>query len=137
MSAFKLSVITPERLFFEGEAEALVFQAPDGEFCIMAGHEPMVATLVEGEIRITQQGKTRWAAASAGFATIMNDEVLVMLQTCEWPEEIDIRRAERDARAAQEKLRQQKSMQEYMLARSMLARAMVRMRVTNRRRVND
>ncbi|MEG1606092.1 MAG: ATP synthase F1 subunit epsilon [Clostridia bacterium] len=137
MATFKLSIVTPEHVFYEDEIEALVFEAPDGEFCVMAGHEPMVATLVPSELRITMAGgEKKWAAASGGFATILPDEMLVMLQTCEWPWEIDIKRAQRDKRAAQEQLRRQRSKQEYTLARNMLARAMVRLRVTSRNQIN-
>ncbi len=132
MATFHLSIITPEHAFFEGDVDSLVFTTTDGEWCVMAGHQPMVINAVEGEIRITAGRSTRYAASSAGFVTIMQDEVLVMLQTCEWPEEIDIRRAERDRHAAEEVLRQKKSMQEYALASSMLARAMVRLKVKNR-----
>ena len=132
MATFHLSIITPEHTFFEGDVDALVFTTTDGEWCIMAGHQPMVINVIEGELRINQGDRVRWAASSAGFVTVMQDEVLVMLQTCEWPEEIDIRRAERDRHAAEEVLRQKKSMQEYALASSMLARAMVRLKVKNR-----
>ena len=132
MATFHLSIITPEHTFFEGDVDALVFTTTDGEWCIMAGHQPMVINVIEGELRINQGDRVRWAASSAGFVTIMQDEVLVMLQTCEWPEEIDIKRAERDRHAAEEVLRQKKSMQEYALASSMLARAMVRLKVKNR-----
>lgn len=136
-ATFRLSIITPEHRFFEGDVESLVIKAPDGDFCILADHEPMVVTVAEGEIHIVVNGQTRWAAASGGFATVTQDEVFVMLQTCEWPEEIDIRRAERDRRAAQEILRQKRSMQEYVMAKSMLARAMVRLQVKSRRGVNN
>ena len=132
MATFHLSIITPEHTFFEGDVDALVFTTTDGEWCIMAGHQPMVINVIEGELRINQGDRVRWAASSAGFVTVMQDEVLVMLQTCEWPEEIDIKRAERDRHAAEEVLRQKKSMQEYALASSMLARAMVRLKVKNR-----
>ena len=132
MATFHLSIITPEHTFFEGDVDTLVFTTTDGEWCIMAGHQPMVINVIEGELRINQGDRVRWAASSAGFVTVMQDEVLVMLQTCEWPEEIDIRRAERDRHAAEEVLRQKKSMQEYALASSMLARAMVRLKVKNR-----
>ncbi len=138
MAQFHLRIITPEHLFFEAQdVESLVLPAPDGELCVMAGHEPMVISTIEGELRFTRNGQTRWAAASAGFVTVTRDVVLVMLQTCEWPEEIDIRRAERDREAAEELLRQKRSMQEYVMAKSMLARAMVRLQVKGRRGVNN
>lgn len=83
----------------------------------------MVVSMIEGTLRIQLlDGSWREAAASSGFATVLPDEVDVMLQTAEWPEDIDENRAREAARIARERLRQQKSMQEYHLARTMLAR---------------
>ena len=130
---FRLQILTPERSFFDAQAEMVVFLAPDGEVGIMAGHTPMVMSMREGGIRVLCDGQWREAAASDGFATIMQDEVLLLMQTVEWPEEIDRMRAERDRALAEEKLRQQRSMQEYHIARSMLARAMVRLQVSGRK----
>lgn len=134
---FHLSIITPEHSFFDGDVDALIINAPDGEIGILPGHESMIVSLIEGEIRFKIDGKEKNAVASSGFATVMPDEVLILLQTCEWPEEIDIKRAQRDKHIAQERLRQQKNMQEYALAKSMLARAMARLRVTNHTNYNN
>ncbi len=134
-ATFHLSIITPEHSFFEGTVEMLVLNTPDGEVAIAAGHIPMVISTVEGELRLHQNGRCRWAAASSGFATVIQDQVLLMLQTAEWPEEIDIKRAERAEHEARERLRQKRSMEEYHMARSMLARAMARLRVSNRRNI--
>jgi F-type H+-transporting ATPase subunit epsilon len=134
---FRLSIITPEHSFFEGDVEMLVLKTPDGELGIQAGHEAMVVSTVEGELRLNQNGHWRWAAASAGFATVIQDQVLVMLQTAEWPEEIDIKRAQRSEHEAQERMRQKRSMEEYHMARAMLARAMTRLKVSSRRNINN
>jgi F-type H+-transporting ATPase subunit epsilon len=131
-ATFRLQIITPERSFFDEQAEMVVFIAPDGEIGVMAGHTPMVVSMLEGGIRILRDGKWRETAASDGFATITQDEVLLLMQTVEWPEEIDRVRAERDRALAEEQLRQKRSMQEYYIARSMLARAMVRLRVSGK-----
>ena len=136
-SSFQLSVLTPERTFFEGAVEMLILHSTDGEIGILPNHAPEVITIVESELRFLIDGKWRWAAASSGFATVTQDQVLVMLQTAEWPEDIDIKRAERDEYEAKERLRQQKSMEEYRMAHSMLARAMVRLRVSNRHNYNN
>ena len=136
-NTFRLSILTPEHSFFEGDVEMLVLETPDGELAIQAGHEPMVISTVEGEIRLHQDGQSRWAATSSGFATVTQDQVLLMLQTAEWPEEIDIKRAQRSEREAQERIRQKRSMEEYHMARAMLSRAMARLRVSNRRNVNN
>jgi F-type H+-transporting ATPase subunit epsilon len=134
---FHLSVITPEHSFFEGDVEMLVLSAPDGEVAIQAGHAPMVISTVEGELRLIVNGQSRWAAASSGFATVTQDQVFLMLQTAEWPEEIDVKRAQRSEFEAKERLRQKRSMEEFHMARSMLSRAMTRLQVSSRRNINN
>ena len=129
---FRLQIITPERCFFDDPVEMVVITAPDGEVGVLAGHSPMVVSMQEGAIRILREGVWREAASSDGFATITQDQVLLLTQTVEWPEEIDRARAERDRALAEERLRQKKSMHEYHITRSMLARAMVRLRVSER-----
>ena len=126
---FRLRIITPERVFLDGEAEMIVLKATDGEIGVAAGHSPVIISMEEGEIRIKQEGHWRRAAASEGTATVTPDQVFLMLQTAEWPQEIDARRARQAQEHAREILRQRGSMQEYVLAKSMLARAMVRLRV--------
>ena len=130
MSSMRLHVVTPERSFFDEAIESIVLQATDGEFGVLPGHQAVLVALIEGVVRIEQNGKKRWFAASSGFATVLPDAVILMLQTAEWPEEIDINRAKRDEEEAREALRQKQSMHEYAMARSMLARAMARLRVT-------
>ncbi len=134
---FHLSILTPEHSFFEGEVEMLVLESEDGKIGILANHEPVVISTIESELRFMANGQWRWAAASSGFATVTQDQVLVMLQTAEWPEEIDINRAKRAEYEARELMRQQKSMEEYRSARSMLSKAMVRLRVSTRRNINN
>ena len=129
--------MTPEHTFYDGKAELLVLETPDGLYGIMGGHEPIAVEVIEGEMRFRVDGEIKLAATSAGVATVLQDEVLIMLQTAEWPEEIDINRAKRDKRIAKEKLIQKMSLQEYTLAHSMLARAMARLRVSNRRNLNN
>ena len=127
---FHLSVVTPERAFFDDEVEMVVLQAQDGELGVQPGHSPALVALKEGVTRILQDGAWRWFAASSGYASVLPDGVYAVLQTAEWPEEIDVNRAEREKEEAEEILRQKQSMQEYAMTRSMLARAMVRLRIT-------
>lgn len=134
---FHLSILTPEHSFFEGEVEMLVLESEDGKIGILANHTPVVISTIESELRFMVNGQWRWAAASSGFATVTQDQVLVMLQSAEWPEEIDINRAKRAEYEARERLRQQKSMEEYRTAHTMLAKAMVRLSVSKRHNINN
>lgn len=131
-NTFQLQIITPERVFFDGQAEMVILQATDGEIGIAAGHSPVLVSMEAGELRLHAGGRWRTAAASEGTATVTGEQVLVTLQTVEWPEEIDARRAAESQAKAEEIMRQKCSMQEYVMAKSMLSRAMVRLRVASR-----
>lgn len=132
MAEFSLVIITPERRFFDGKCESLILPAIDGSIGIMANHAPMAVALEAGELIMRLPGgETKTAAASEGFATVHDNNVLIVLQTAEWPEEIDINRAKRDERIAKERLLRRQSMTEHHMARAMLTRAMVRLRVSS------
>ena len=134
---FALSVLTPERPFYKGRVEMLTVQAQDGKTCILAGHEPMVIALAEGELSFRDAtGDEKWAAASDGFITVTQDQVVVMLQSAEWPEDIDKVRAERAERRAREALLHKRGRQSDLMNQATLLRAMTRLRVSDRRNIN-
>ena len=130
---FELSVMTPEREFFSGQVEALSVDGLDGQFSVLAGHAPMVATLEIGTLRIKQDGQWREAVNSEGFMEVLNNRVVVFVQTCEWPEEIDLQRAQEAKRRAEELLRQKQSLLEYGGSKIALARAMARLSASSKK----
>ena len=135
---FHLSILTPEHEFYSGSIEMLNVSALDGELCVLSGHAPTVIGLTEGELTLRDEnGNTRWASASDGFMTITPDETVVMLQSAEWPEDIDRVRAERAESKAREALLQQQDRQSYLMNQAMLLRAMTRLRVSDHHRVNQ
>ena len=67
-----------------------------------------------------------------GFAQIINNRATVLVDTCEYPEEIDIRRAKEAKERAEEQLRQKQSIQEYHRSKASLARAMERLKAGRR-----
>ena len=115
-STFYLEIITPERQFYIGPAEALVFPAVDGEMGVYPGHEPAVTAVEPGELRYKVDGKWEPAAVGAGFVEIKH------------PEEIDRKRAEAARERAEERLRQKQSIHEYYHSKAALARAMARLK---------
>lgn len=136
-ATFHLQIITPERVFLDEAVEMITVQATDGSMGIAPGHAPVIISMEEGEVAIRRNGVWRTAAASDGTATVTPDQVFIMLQTVEWPEEIDARRAQEAEEEAREIMRQKNSMQEYVMAKSMLSRAMVRLRVSQSSSHND
>ena len=115
MNKFYLEIITPEKVFFRGEAESVNIPSIGGACTIMAGHQPMVFATEPGTIRITADGETREAFMSEGFIEVRPDETIAFAQAVEWPEDIDERRAEEARERAEEMVRRNRSAAEYQL----------------------
>jgi F-type H+-transporting ATPase subunit epsilon len=134
---YKLEIITPERIFFEGMVESVIIPSEDGFMSVQKGHEPLVTAIDIGMIKINVDGKWMEASTSEGFMEVRPDETLIFAQAVEWPAEIDVNRAKEAAERAKEKLRQKKSWSEHKQSQISLARAMVRMRVGRKNRNMD
>lgn len=130
MSKFYFEVVTPERKFFEGEVEMVVIRTPEGEIGILKDHEPAVVAIDAGVLKIFTEGKWLEAAVSPGFMEVTHEKTVALVDTAEWPHEIDINRAKAAKERAEERLRQKLSRIEYLRSQASLARALARLRVT-------
>ena len=126
---FNLKVFTPEREFFNGDVEAVTAYAPDGSVMILADHAPLVMPVSIGNIGIKKDGVWEVAVNSEGFLEVHHEGVLIFVQACERPDEIDKHRAEEARQRAEEHLRQKQSMSEYKQSKIALARAMARLQI--------
>ena len=107
---FSLMVLTPEREFYNGEAVYVSVNSIAGSIGIMAGHVPMVSALDVGSLVIeTEDGRKRTAFHSEGLIEVRPDCVYILSQACEWPEEIDEKRALEAEQRAQERLQQERT----------------------------
>ena len=130
MKTFHLSLMEAERPLYIGECESLILPMSDGQYGILAGHINMVGAVKPGKLTFRPPGgKERIVSVAEGLAKVEKDEVLVLLDSAEYLEEIDIRRAEKDAEEARRKLHERRSQQEYEAARIDLARAINRLHV--------
>jgi len=127
VKTFNLKIFTPEREFFDGEVEGVSADAPDGSIMVLADHAPFIMPVVIGHIGIKQNGEWDSSVSSEGFMEVRHDGVVIFVQACEHPDEIDARRAEEAQRRAEEQLRQKQSMSEYKTSKVALARAMARL----------
>lgn len=90
---FHLTIISPDRVFFEGDATMLEFTSSEGNLGIYPEHVPLTTVLVPGVATIhTEQGEKK-AALHTGFVEILQDKVMILAEIAEWPDEIDINRA--------------------------------------------
>ncbi len=90
---FKIEIITPDRILYEGEAEFVEFTTVSGEIGVYANHIPLTTVLAPGAVTIYNGEKETVAAVHAGFAEILGDKVTFLAEIAEWPDEIDLNRA--------------------------------------------
>ncbi len=129
MANFKLRVVTPDRVFFDGEASFITVRSIDGDIGIMANHARYVTPLTIGALKIKNDSGERFAAVAGGFLKTGNNAVTIVTPACEWADEIDVGRAERAAEKANEMLRQKQSKKEHDLEEVRLRRAINRISV--------
>ena len=91
---FQVEIITPERIFYTGEASMIEFTSVEGEMGVYKNHIPLTTVLAPGIVTITEDGGQKKAAVHAGFAEILGDKVTLLAEIAEWPDEIDFDRAE-------------------------------------------
>lgn len=135
MNTFKLVVLASDKPFYEGECESVEVPTADGQYGVLAHHMNLISAIIPGTLkfRIPGEKEFRIAAVSQGLMKIEDNEVLILADTAERPEEIDINIAKRDAEEAQEAIMQKKSIQDYKSAQAKMARAINRLRVKESR----
>ncbi|HET9441277.1 MAG TPA: F0F1 ATP synthase subunit epsilon [Longimicrobiales bacterium] len=74
----KVSVISPERTVYEGEADQVIVPAWDGQLGVLRGHAPMLVLLGEGELRVTTAGADQSFHIRGGFLQVADDVVTVL-----------------------------------------------------------
>ena len=126
---FTLRIITPDRVFYEGEASMVEFNTTEGEIGIYKQHVPTTVIISPGILTITEEGGMKEAALHAGFAEILQDEVVILAEIIEWPEEIDAGRAEAAKERAEERIRSKKPETDILRAETALQRALARIHV--------
>lgn len=126
MTPFKLQIITPEKTVFDGETEQIIVRTTVGDVGILNGHEPYCAAVAIGQMRIMIDGTFRRAATSGGIIKVSKEKTTILVQTCEWSDEIDVERAEAAKAAAEARVKSAKDDKELLLAEAKLKRALNR-----------
>jgi F-type H+-transporting ATPase subunit epsilon len=127
-STIRLELVTPERLLLSEDVDEVVLPGYEGEFGVLPGHTQYLAILNIGMLRYRRGSETRKIAVGGGFAEVTPERIVVMVDTAERAEEIDIERARRARDRAEAALKELSLDDEtYAKAYAALQRAMVRM----------
>ena len=126
---YQLRIVTPERVFYEGEVEMVEFNTTEGQIGVLPGHIPMTVIVSPGLLVITEADGVKEAALHAGFAEILPDQITILAEIIEWPDEIDMERAETALQRAKERLENRDSQTDLARAETALQRAIARIEV--------
>ncbi len=126
---FHLRIITPDRMFYEGDVDMVEFNTTEGEIGVLPGHIPLTVIVRPGILVITEKDGQKEAALHAGFAEILPEEITILAEIIEWPEEIDEHRAEEALNRAKERLASRTPETDVARAETALLRAMARIEV--------
>ena len=127
MNSFRLKIVTPDGLIFDGMAEELIVRTITGDMGILAGHLACVAPLGMGRATVITEGKRKYAACIGGMVSVMDGHVSLVPTTFEWAEDINAERAAASERRARDVLKDKASTNtDIRLAEARLKRALVR-----------
>lgn len=124
-----LRVITPNRVFYDDAVDMVEFNTTEGEIGILPGHIPLTVIIKPGILRIHESQREKEAALHAGFAEILSGQVTILAEIIEWPEEIDVERAEAAMQRAKERLQTHTPETDMARAETALQRAVARIQV--------
>lgn len=129
---FDLEIITPDRVFWKGQASMLELTTTEGQVGIYKRHIPMTMIIAPGIMTIHLEGESKEAAVHAGFIEILPEKITVMAEVAEWPDEIDVNRAKEAEIRAQRRIQAHDPSINMSRAELALKRALVRLELGNK-----
>ena len=130
MNTFALTIVTPDGVQFDGQAEELVVRTTTGDMGILAGHINCVAPLGMGMATVMVDGQKRYGACIGGMVSVLNGQVKLVPTTFEWADKIDVARATLSAQRAKTVMANKSASDtDLRLAEARLKRALIRQRV--------
>ena len=137
MPTIKLEVVSPDAVVYQADIHMLVVKASDGEIGIMPNHLPMIAGIVPCAMRVKHEdGREELIACGGGFMEVLQNKITVLASCAETPIQIDVLRAEKAYRRAEERIKKfraapvtNKENIDISRAEAALQRALVRLKV--------
>lgn len=133
----KFELVTPERVVLKDCISQVTVPTREGEITVLPKHMPLVATLVPGVLEIVDnKGEKKTLAVSGGFLEVLLNKVVVLADTAERSEEIDIERAEKAMEWAEKEMKKKqgemKDEKQYAEVFSGIERQLARIRAARR-----
>ena len=133
MERLHLEIVTGERIVSSQDVDVIVAPGEDGELTVLAGHAPLLTTLKPGEMLVTAEGDVSYIAISGGFLEVLANKVIVLADTAERSDEIDIDRAEAALKRAQDAVIDKPEQVNLSMALASIRKSQARVKVARRR----
>ena len=127
MKTFWLLVNTPDRVFYNDDVTMVELSTTEGEIGVYAEHIPLTSVLVPCVMNIHVDGDVKKAAVHGGIVEILQDKVTVLAEIAEWPEEIDVNRANEARTRAERRLSSNDPQIDVVRAEAALKRSLARL----------
>jgi F-type H+-transporting ATPase subunit epsilon len=129
----KLEIVTPNGLILSEEVDEVVCSGSEGEFGVLPGHVPFFTTLKIGMLTYKKGNEARYVFVNWGYAEVGPDRVMVLADSAEKSDDIDVERAKAAMKRAEERLKQAAEV-DHVRATSALDRSFARISVAERRK---
>ena len=134
MAKLHVEIVTGERVVFtEDDVDMVVAPGIDGTLGILPRHAPLITVLTSGELRVKKAGREQALVVFGGFMEVTPEKVIVLADSAERAEEIDVARAEAARRRAETSIANRQSQIDLEQAEVALRRANLRLRIGQRR----
>lgn len=132
MEKLKLDIVTPDGLIFSGDVDEVTAAGSEGEFGVLPGHAPFLTTLKIGMLVVKKGSEVMYFFINSGYAEVGPDKVVVLADSAERAEGIDVERAKEAMKRAEERLKKREEI-DFARADSALERATTRIQVAGRK----
>lgn len=133
MNTFQLKITSSNGCFYEGPCESIVLPTDDGAYGIQANHEPMVIGICIGEMQLKIDDEWKTLVLGQGYAQSGNNQVTIIVDSVERPEDVDVNRALAAKQRAEERMLIKNSRKEYYRGKLAMTRAMARLKVKEKK----
>jgi len=125
-----VEIVTPDRIVFDEEIDFIVVPGIEGYLGVLPMHAPIVSGLDVGVLKVIRDGKETKMAISGGFMEVNNDKVVVLADTAEHADEVDVIRATSARERAENRLANRTADVDAARAEMALRRAMARLKAS-------
>lgn len=125
-------IISKDKEFYNGDVDTIVVRTNSGDMGIKYMHQSMVSPIGIGPVKLYNDGEMKIGALAGGFLKVDDDGLVLITDSAEWEDEIDIKRAEEAAKRAEERLKEKNSQLDYKRAKYSLMRAVNRINIVKK-----